>query len=144
MDFSSTLAGFRQQYSQNRAKYKQEVTQTEEAVEPTQPEAMWADEIEMPVAGAPAMDTFTGAEVEVPNLLTDNDDRLTGDEEVDKQAFMELLQTDPTLQQYGPEIEALIEEIMDQMSDPENPMTAEEAQRTFVQMMNEEFGQHFQ
>lgn len=143
MDFSSTLAGFRQQYSQNRAKYKQEASQPE-AVEVTQPEAMWADEVQMPMAGAPSMDTFSTGDVDVPTVLTDLDDRFTGDPEVDKQAFMELLQSDPTVQQYGPEMEALLEEIMAQMQDPENPMTAEEAQRTFVQMMNEQFGQYFQ
>lgn len=143
MDFSSALAGFRQQYSQNRAKYKQESAQPE-AVEETQPDAVWADDVQMPTAGGPSMETFAGGDVDVPTVLTDLDDRLTGDPETDKQAFMDFMQNDPLIAQHGPEMEALLEEIMAQMQDPENPMTPEEAQSVFVQMMTEQFGQYFQ
>lgn len=142
MDFKTELAQMRQRFAQSEAQIKQEVKG--EAVEPAMPESIWADEIEMPTPGMgmQSPEVFSG-EVEMPNVLTDTDGRFTGDPEQDNMAFQQYMMEDPMMKQYGPEMEALLEEIVEQVNDPENPLTEEEAQKLFLEMMEEQFGQYF-
>lgn len=144
MDFKQELAQFRQSMDEYRKEIKASVS-GDQPVEDEKPKSIWADEVQMPDMGPgmPLPEQFSG-EVEVPNVLTDFDARFTGDEAADKQAFQEFMMNDPMVQQYGPQMEALLDEVMAQASDPDNPMTQEEAQQLFIEMMTEQFGQHFQ
>lgn len=140
MDFQSELAQYRQRFAQREAEVK-----AEKSVEPESPDAMWAEDIQMPMQGGvmPMDPEMFANDVNVPDVLTDNDPRFTGNQEQDAAAFQEYMMNDPMMQQFGPQMEAILEEIIKQAMDPENPMSAEEAQELFVQMMEEEFGEAF-
>lgn len=139
MDFKQELAQFRQSF----AVQKQKAKEGDVGAEMT-PDAIWADEIEMPVPGygIPTPESFAG-DVDVPEVLSDSDARFSGDKDMDTQAFFEYMENDPMVQQYGPQMEAMMEEIAKQASDPSNPMTEEEAQQLFLEMMAEKFGRYF-
>lgn len=139
MTYEEQLAQYRQQFAMKEAQSQEEAS-VEQA-----PKAIWADEIEMPQMGPgmPMQEEVFAGDVNVPEILSDADPRFSGNQEADTQAFQEYMMNDPMMQQYGPEMEALVEELIAQATDPENPMTAEEAQKLFLEMMEEQFGEHF-
>lgn len=139
MDYQSQLAQYRAMFAQKKEQEKKE----QEGVEYSAPEAIWADEIEMPVAGMQVDPSVMMGEVEMPQLMYDTDTRLTGNAEEDEAAFRDFAMNDPMFKEYGPQMEAMLQEVIAQASDPENPMTPEEAQQIFLEMMEEQFGQYF-
>lgn len=73
-----------------------------------------------------------------------NDPRISGDQEHDMEQYKDFLSNDPKMQEYGPAMEGMLDEIIAQMQNPEMPMDENQAKATFSQMMVEKFGSQFQ
>lgn len=150
MDFKSELEEFRKRFKKNREEAKEIRSGYEdEAEEFEEDEAgaglTWADEVDVPQPGmgmGPDPEEF-GEDVDVPEPLSNFDPRFTGNADADNEAFMQYMMNDPVFQKVGPEMEAILEEVIAQASDPENPMTKDEAARVFLEMMEEQFGEQF-
>lgn len=144
MDFKQELAQFRQSFAQREAQIKQEVRGDAVPADSMTPDAIWGDEIDMPTQGygIPTPEAFAG-DIEVPDVLTDRDDRWGDDDEMNSQAFQEYMANDPMMVEHGDAMEALLDEVIAQAQDPENPMTPEEAQQVLIEMMTEQFGRYF-
>lgn len=140
MTFEEQLAEYRKAYGTQREVVK--ASASGEPVPPTEPK--WDDEIELPTPQDPMAQVDMGAEVEVPGeVLRTRDERVTDNEEDNMANFGAYLDSDPIVQQHLPQMEALINEIMTQMADPNSPMTPEEAEKVFVQAMEENFSKYF-
>lgn len=137
MTFEEKLAMYRQSYGLER-----------QGAETTAPRQM-PDEMGGPNWGANtdleegAVGPNWGNDGNEPYVMKMQDDRIFGDEEVDKKNYAELLQTDPTVQSFAPQMEEMLKELETQMLDPNNPMTQAQAEKTFVEMMEENFGAKF-
>lgn len=142
MDFETQLAQYRQTFSQKENEVK--MAQGGAPVESTGPEAIWADEIAMPQAGLNPMDPqLMGQDVEMPQVMYDRHQGWSEDEEANTEAFRQYFESDPMVQQFAPEMEALLEEIITRAQDPSDPLDEKEATKLFAEMMTEQFGQYF-
>lgn len=141
MDFETQLAQYRQAFAQKES----EVKSGSAPVEQTAPEAIWADEIAMPQAGLNPMDpALIGGEIEMPEVLRDKDERWSEDTEANQMAFQQYFESDPMVQQHGSAMEAILEEVIERAKDPSDPLDEQEAQKLFLEMMEEQFSQYFQ
>lgn len=135
MTFEEKLKQYRDSYSFERKAVRSEATN-----EPVKIKS-FDDDMEIPPIKQLAP---TWEELDLPvEPMKHYDERFTGDKEVDSQNYLAYLESDPLMQQVGPQMESMLMEIDKQMLDPENPMTPEEAMETFSMMMEENFGGYF-
>lgn len=140
MTFEEQLQQYRKAYGLQREDMKAPVDE-----EPQKPELVWAEDIEVPVPQDPMASPVMTGDIEMPQeVLKSKDDRVSDNEEDNKFNFMEYMNADPVAQQHLPQMEALLNEVVSQMLDPENPMSKEEAERVFVRAMEENFRKYFE
>ena len=137
MTFEEKLAMYRQSYGLER----QSADATGQSVMPEEANGPnWGASTDLEQEGTGPNWGNGGNE---PYVMKTQDERIFGDEEVDKQNYAELLKNDPTIQQLAPQMEEMLKELETQMLDPKNPMTQAEAEKTFVEQMEKNFGATF-
>lgn len=140
MNYQSQLAQYRDMFAQREAA---KVASQSEA-EPEQ-RVMWEDELEMMQPMLSQMDpALVAQELEDVQVMQDRDSRFTGDATADQQAYQDYLMNDPDFQEHSPAMEEILAEVIERAKDPNDPLTAEEAQQLFAQKMEEQFGSYFQ
>lgn len=137
MTFEEKLAMYRQSFGLER----QDAEQVKKEVpEPTGFESLnWGADVDAGMSMGPDW----GSEEKDAFVMRMGDDRIFNDEETDRRNYEELLATDPAVMEYGPQMEELLKELEGQMLDPNNPMTQQEAEKTFIELMEQNFGAKF-
>lgn len=139
MDFQSQLALYREQFSRREAEKAQPNT------EESRQEIMWEDELPMMQPQGVQLDpALVATELENVDILRDNDNRFSGDEMQDEEAYRQYLMGNETFQEHSASMEQVLQEIIERAKDPNDPLTAEEANELFANTMQEQFGQYFQ
>lgn len=130
-----------------RKAYGLEVKGTKKDEEANGADALAGDlygDINAPVEENPQAPMSLEDEMQVPGQsMLGRDSRFSGDEEADKRAYEDYLNNDPIIQQYGPQMEELLDSIIQQMQDPNDPMTEEEAKQYFAEQMDKNYSQYF-
>lgn len=133
-----------QQYSHEYAKLRKHVEQKDQ---PQEPQVRWYEDIIKPDQG---MDEGKPSFIDAENfnsndvILHERAEGNTGDQQIDRNQALQKVMSHPVMMEYGDQIEELIEELVKQVQDPDNPLTEEEAQSLFIEMMNSEYGHMFQ
>lgn len=137
MTFEEKLAQYRQAYGLERNKIEGSATA------PTTPKVEWADDVTVAEETKKEKVSFDES-VEVPTeVLSPYAPGLSGNPKENIGAFEKALDETPAFSENFADMEALVEELINQMSDPENPMTLEEAQQEFLKRMTDNYATKF-
>lgn len=133
------MINFREEYKKIRDRFKEEDFPQAVSAPTDDPWATGMPEEMIPTQQQPETDW---------NLDEMDDDlrefeHLQGSIPVSAEEYKQVISEHPAVQQYGQQMEDLLMSIQDQMLDPNDPMTPEEAQKVFAQMMVENFGDKF-
>lgn len=133
MTFEEKLAQYRQAYGIERSK-----TEGTASVATAPAKVEWADEVTVPEAQKEKV-SFEQS-VDVPTeTLSPFAPGLTNDPQKNQGAYMKALDENTAFTNNFPNMEKLMNEIIAQMEDPEDPMTMEEAQAEFFNRMVSDF-----